>query len=291
MKLFIITIILATGFLYQGALGQDRFRNFHGIDHPENGIQYFEAEGYEIFIQHVGNALNEKGIRKIKRKFRVPEARLITDPELNLAVLSDTDYKDGVTAYVNLYLIPGKDRSSTVVGFVRPAERDVELERTFMRAHLDKNIPPYVFTSFVPESIDFVGRTIELAAPCRWMSPHNLQCPNYGQMSWAIFDDIERARKHRDTFIKMARNKRLMEVKEEKWVPVKFEGKETKALRTKVKVQLPRMIVGGSNVLVIYYVVEQVRDKSVLCVLSHYTDDVGGETLPPLLAEVLELVE
>jgi hypothetical protein len=48
---------------------------------------------------------------------------------------------------------------------------------------------------------------------------------------------------------------------------------------------------GGSNVLVVYYVTGKVRGKFVTCVLSHYEDDKGANKLPPLLSEVLELVQ
>lgn len=89
----------------------------------------------------------------------------------------------------------------------------------------------------------------------------------------------------------MARGKTLVDVKEEKWITLKFEGQETKALRTKVKIQLPKLEMGGSNILVVYYVTGQVRGKYVTCVLSHYTDDIGANKLPPLLSEVLELIE
>jgi hypothetical protein len=46
---------------------------------------------------------------------------------------------------------------------------------------------------------------------------------------------------------------------------------------------------GGSNVLVVYYVLAPVRNRYVACVLSHYTNDVNASNLPPLLAEVMRL--
>lgn len=108
-------------------------------------------------------------------------------------------------------------------------------------------------------------------------------------MSWSLFNNLRQAEEFRETQYEMAKNKSLAKILEEKWVSVIFEGNETKALRTKVKVQLPKFIMGGSNVLVVYYVAAEVRDKYVTCVLSHYTDDVGANQLPPLLSEVLEL--
>lgn len=286
-QIFVIGSLL----LCHATFGQDenRFRNVHGIDDPDNRVQYFETEGYEIFIQEVDHALHERGIRKVRREYSVPEARVLTDPELGVTVLSDTDFRDGVTAHVNLYLLPGEEEPSIVVGFIRPGKRDVDLERMFMRAYMDNTIPPSVFTRVEVDSIDFVGRTIVPRTPCRWISPHNVECPGLGQIRWAIFDDPESARKHRDTFIEMARNKRLTDVIDEGWVPITFEGKETQALKTTVKIQLPKIIIKDSNTLVVYYVATEVRGKFVACVLSHHTDDTGSDALPAFLAEVMEL--
>lgn len=68
-----------------------------------------------------------------------------------------------------------------------------------------------------------------------------------------------------------------------------FEGIETQALRTSVKMKIPELIMGGSNVLIVYYVTSKVRDRYVSCILSHYTDDINADDLPPLLGEVMEI--
>jgi hypothetical protein len=110
-------------------------------------------------------------------------------------------------------------------------------------------------------------------------------------MSWAIFDNQKQAEEYRDTHFEITKNKNLTDIKEEKWIMLKFEGQETKALKTRVKIQLPKFAMGGSNILIAYYVTAQVRGKYVTCILSHYTDDVGADKLPPLLSEVMELIE
>jgi len=288
-----LTILTFATILSHGLFGQDenRFRNFHGIKHPQNNVDFFEAEGYDIFIQPFDNGLDDKGISKIKKKYSIKDGQLTIDSVTNLKVLSRTEDKNGVTAYFTYYLIPGTEKKSTVVGFIRPKTRDVGLERDFVNSHLSNKIPSFIYTKLEIDSIDFVGRTIELGPICRWMSPHNIQCPNYGQMNWAIFDNLKQAEEYRDTHSEMAKSKNLVDIKEEKWITLKFEGQETKALRTKVKIQLPKLVMGGSNILVVYYVTGQVRGKYVTCVLSHYTDDVGADKLPPLLSEVLELME
>ena len=271
--------------------GQDanRFKNFHGIKPANSNIHFFEAEGYEIFIEQINYRLDEKGLKKIEKKYSIKGGQSLLDSVLNLRVLTSSEVRNGTIAYFNYYLIPDTDKRSTVVGFIRPKTRDVSLERDFVKSHLTNSIPPGVFTSLDLDSIDFVGRTIKLGPNCKWMSPHNVQCPDYGQMNWAIFDNLKQAEDYRDTYFEMTKNKNLIVVKEEKWLTLKFEGQETKALRTKVKVQVPKFAMRGSNILVVYYVAGLVRGKHVTCVLSHYTDDVDGDKLAPLLAEVLTL--
>jgi hypothetical protein len=290
MRLF---ILLSATFLSYSLLAQDekRFRNFHGIKHPQNNVHYFEGEGYDIFIQSIDLGMDEKGMARIRKKYSMKDGQLGTDSLLNLKVLTNTEQKNGVTAHVIHYLIPESAKRTTVIGFVKMKKRDITLERDFVKSHLSNQIPAFIFTDLSIDSIDFVGRTITLGPVCRWMSPHNIQCPNYGQMNWTIFDNLKSAEDYRDAQFEMAKAKNLMDVKEEKWIMLKFEGQETKALKTKMKIQLPKMITGGSNILVVYYVTGHVRGKYVTCVLSHYTDDLSASTLPPLLAEVLELVE
>jgi len=288
-----LTLVTLATIISHVLVGQDenRFRNFHGIKHPQNNVDFFEAEGYDIFIQPFDNGLDDKGISKIKKKYSIKDGPLTIDSVTNLKVLSRTEYKNGVTAYFTYYLIPGNEKKSTVIGFIRLKTRDIGLEHDFVDAHLSNKIPSFVYTKLEIDSIDFVGRTIKLGPICRWMSPHNIQCPNYGQMNWAIFDNLKQAEEYRDTHFEMAKSKNLVDIKEEKWITLKFEGQETKALRTKVKIQLPKLVMGGSNILVVYYVTGQVRGKYVTCVLSHYTDDVSADKLPALLSEVLELIE
>jgi len=284
-----LTILTLTTILSYGLFAQDenRFRNFHGI--KQTSADFFEAEGYEIFIQQVDNGLNEKGIRKIKKKYSIKAGQLTTDSVLNLKVLTMTEEKNGVTAHLNYYLIPGAENKSTVVGFIRLKTRDIGLERDFVKSHLTNSVPPFVYTKLEIDSIDFVGRTIKLEPVCRWMSPHNIQCPDSGQMSWAIFDNLKQAEEYRDTQFEMAKNKNLVDLKEQRWITLKFEGQEAKALRARFKIQMPKLVMGGSNILVVYYVSGQVRGKYVTCILSQYTDDTDGDRLPPLLSEVLTL--
>lgn len=290
MRLTILTFLTV---LSLGLFGQDenRFKNFHGIKHPQGKAEFFEAEGYDIFIQAVDNGLDEKGISKIKKKYSIKDGQLTTDSLLNIRMLNKSEQVRGVTAYSTYYLIADAEKKTTVIGFVRAKSRDIDLERDFVKSFLHEQIPSFIYTKLEIDSIKFVGRTIQLGPACHWMAPHNIQCPDRGQMNWAIFDNLKQAEDYRDAHFEMTKNMKLVDLKEEKWINIKFEGQETKALRTKVKIQLPKLVMGGSNILVVYYVTGQVRGKYVTCILSHYTDDVSSNELPLLLSEVLELVE
>jgi hypothetical protein len=187
--------------------------------------------------------------------------------------------------------LPVNEKQTTVIGFMRAGSRDRTLERMFVNAHLAGRIPLSIYTTYEIDKINFVGRDIQLGSACHWMAPHNIQCPDLGQMDWAIFDSLQHAETYRDIRLRMTRNMNLVDVQNEEWIMLKFEGEDTKVLRTRTKIKVPKIVMGGSNVLIVYYVTTQLRGKYVTCILSHYTDDVNANTLPPLLSEVITLIE
>ena len=268
---------------------ESRFRNFHGI--IQNDAQYFEAEGYAIFIHKEKFGVDEKGLKKIKKKYKIDNEQSTTDSILRSPanVLACKMQKDGLTSYLTYYLLSGSGVETTVIGFARSIERDTVLEQEFVNAYLSRNIPSFVYTQLVIDSIDFVGRTIILGSACHWMSPHNIQCSDVGQMNWAIFDNQKNAENFRDAQYNLTKSKNLTSILKEEWITVIFEGEEVRALRSKVKIQIPKFVMGGSNVLIVYYVTAEVRGKFVTCIMSHYTDDADENQLPYLLSEVMEL--
>ena len=286
-----LTILILFTVLTHELFGQDkiRFKNFHGIKQPQGMGDFFEAEGYDIFIQPIDNGLSEKETSKIKKKYSIKDGQVTTDSLLNIQTLKKIEQVRGVTTYSTYYLIADTEKKTTVIGFVRAKSRDIDLERDFVKSFLHEQIPSFIYTELEIDSINFVGRTIRLGSACHWMSPHNIQCPNLGQMNWAIFDSLDKAEEYRDTRYEMTKNTSLTTVIKEEWITLKFEGIEAKALRTKVKIKLPKAVMGGSNILIVYYVTGQVRGKYVTCILSQYTDDVNGDELAPLLSEVLTL--
>lgn len=271
------------------AQSENRFRNFHGL--KQNGSLYYEGEGYNIFIKTENFEMDEKGIKKFKRKYNIKNGLFEYDSSLTTPnkVLVNKVQNDELTAYYTYYLLSISDKNIVIIGFTRPSVKDVDLEKEFVNTYLSNTIPSFIYTPTIIDSIDFVGRTIELGPACHWMSPHNIQCPDMGQMNWSIFDDLKSAEDYRDVHYNITKSKNLASVLKEEWIVVKFENQEVKALRTKVKIQLPKLIMGGSNVMIVYYVTTQLRGKFVTCILSHYSDDVSENELPPLLSEVMEL--
>lgn len=267
----------------------NRFKNFHGIKQPQSKADFFEAEGYDIFVQSVDYALNEKGISRIRKKYSIKGAVLANDSATGLSVLLWKKVEDSVTTYGTYYLFSENEQSSKIIGFVRAGSRDIALETDFVITYLANQIPPFVFTPLEIDTIDFAGRDIRLGPMCRWMSPHNVQCPGEGQMNWAIFNDQEQAELYRDTHVRLTKHKEHYKITEQAWVPVKFEGSETKALRIKAQVRVPKWLIAGGSVLIVYYVTAEVRGRYVTCILSQYEDDVPAGKLTRLLSEVMML--
>ena|GEM_PF-6689104 len=237
--------------------------------------------------------LDEKGLSKIRKKYKLKNGQPSSDPAIlkDHKILLKSESKNGLITHYAYYLLRDADQKTTVIGFGRELPRDPALERPFVNAYIANQIPPFIYTQIEIDSIDFVGRTIQLGSACRWMKPHNIQCPDLGQMNWAIFDSLSTAEAYRDSRYQMNKRRSLTNIVEEEWVTVRFENVETRALRTRMKIRLPKAVVGGSNVLIVYYVTQRIRGKYVTCVLSQYEDDVNVRRhgLAPLLSEVLTL--
>src|SRR5438105_3415602 len=135
MRLTILTLLTVLSHIL---FGQDekRFKNYHGLKDPRGQGQFFEAEGYDIFIRSIDNGLDEKGILKIKKKYSIKDGQLITDSTLNIKKLTGIKEKSGVVAKYSFYLIPTQEKMTTVVGFVRPKTIDIDLERDFVKSYL-----------------------------------------------------------------------------------------------------------------------------------------------------------
>lgn len=268
------------------------FSNTQGI--KQEGTTFYEVEGYSIFIHSHKAPFDDKGFNKIKKKYSINKDILpIVDSAFQTGkVLVKTESRTKkVTETGVYYLFPQGQNKIKVIGLQTTNKRDEELEKFFVKSILDNSIPNIVYTSMVVDSIKFAGRFIVLGPACHWMGTHNIQCPNLGQMNWAEFRSIDKAKEMVEAQFDITANKGVGDVLQQDTIDIIFEDTATKALKTKYKIKIPKLIMGGSNILIIYYVATEVRGKYVACVFSHYTDDVNAKELPPLLSEVMKLKE
>ena len=286
LLLFTITV------LAQNNTQDDIFSNAHGLKRGTS--LYFEVEGYDIFTYDFENLYYDKtGIKKAKKKFKIGKENFgevdSTFDIQNKYFVTDYHYTDDINQKSIFYFIPTVNNKIKTIAFSKALDRDVEIERLFVKSIINASIPENVYTKPNTDSVFFAGRNIYLGGACRWMSPHNVQCPDFGQISWATFRSIDEARKSAETNFLITANKGMGEVLEKDSVNVVFEGVEATALKTKYKIKIPQLIMGGSNILIIYYVATEIRGKYISCIMSQYTDDVNAKELAPLLQEIMNL--
>ncbi len=277
-----------------GAMGQtdgnsNTFRNAQGIININ--ATFYETEGYSIFVEDYKSGFDEKGIKKLKKKFSIAKDNVaIEDADFPHAKVFVESVMKGKAKMESVYcMIEGGSGKVKVIGFATLCGRVKSIEKEFYNAIVMDDVPRYVYTTMYVDTIKFAGRDLGLGPACRWMGAHNMQCPDMGQMNWSEFTSEERARQMLIAQQEITASMAMGEVIEEKEIDIDFEGQEVKALRMEWQIKVPRLIMGGSNVLIIYYVLAEVRGRYVACVLSHYSDDVGAKELPPLLNEVMKL--
>lgn len=261
----------------------------------EGGL-IFEIEGYTIHVEKNNASLDKKGIDKIKKKYElkdvVSEYRDSKWKWENYVIEGKiTDKKiPGVIKYQLCYLIPETDNTMTVVSFESPNRKDTLIEQSFMDAFFKRQIIQYVNDNWNAESIDFGGRKIPLGNICAWISPCNVHCPAFGQISWSLFRTREDAAINNNAILLLNKYSGTHTVVEEDDdVNIIFEGSPAKAKRIVYKLKRSKVLLGSRNLLAVYYVVQKVRGSYMSCVLSHYIEDKGNYRLAPLLEEVMKL--
>lgn len=291
--LLVCIIALFTDFSLKGQR-QDSlqiFSNTQGI--KQEAATFYESEGYTVYTKVHDIPFNEKNIERLKRKYSIGKSA---------AVLIDTSFQQKHVIYMFENRITEKTTQSSVHYFISEDEsnirvislvtniaRDTTLEKFFVQAIINNSFSEDVYTPMTIDSVKFVNRYIKLGPACRWMEPHNIQCPDLGQMSWAEFRNLDRAKQMIEAMRDYSLNKQSAKILKEQSIKISFEGEETEALKVWYKINIPKFIMGGSNVLVVYYITQKVGNKNVACILSHYTDAVNADTLPPLLSEVIKL--
>jgi hypothetical protein len=292
MKRILIGIFLFT--IFHSIAQSNTIRNLQAI--KDGNQTLYNTEGYDVAQMDFELYFDEKGFKKVKQKLEIPKETPISEsPDFpNVKIIELNTSTAGVVTRSIYYLSTPRWGILKVVAFGTSCSRVPAIEKELYAEIIKKTLPKSVFTSLTVDTVLFAGRPVDFGPPCQWMGPRNLQCPNYGQMNWSEFTDSVRAKQ-------MITNQKMRNddpgkyvVLEQKQVDVIFEGQEVKALRCTMKTGMTELInIGGSDVLIVYYITAKVRDRYVSCVLSQYTDDVGvKETkLAQLLSQVMQLKE
>jgi hypothetical protein len=284
--------LLLNSVFAQSNVSDKIYSNAHGL--VKGTSLYFEVEGYDIFTyDHENLYFDNTGIKKAKKKYNIDKENLgAVDSTLEIKhryYVIDYKISDDLNQQNVLYFIQGENNKIKVIAFSRVPERDIEIERLFVKSIHDNSVPEIVYSQPNTDTVYFAGRYLYLGGACRWMGPHNIQCPDYGQISWSEFRSLDKAKQRADINYQLTANNSIGDVLENDSVAVIFEGVETKALKTRYKINKSQLIMGGSNILIIYYVAVKVRGNYVACMMSQYTDDVNAKELAPLLGELMEL--
>jgi hypothetical protein len=252
-------------------------------------ITFYEIEGYKVFTEEVKSKSDDKGLDKIRRRYSIKNNAV--DTSNGGFVLTEVrDVEDSIRQS-NVYFVSRvRDGKMQLIGFETALDRDKALEQIFYRAITDSTIPKKVMASQVIDTISFAGRTIQSGPACRWMQVRSVQCSGYGQFNWSEFRSEDRAKRMIQVSKKRNDMKKLGNVIEEKELDVLLEGEKTRAIKQRVKIRVPKIVMGGTNELIVYYVTAKVRGRFVACVLSYYSDEAKEGDLPPLLREVMQLV-
>jgi len=291
-KIISVFFILIPGLLFSQHQS-DPLQFMQGLD--QNGNLFFQIGDYTINIINLDKKYNEKEINKVLKKYSIknPQTRY-SDQSIaseNTVVESEVQNKDfpDVTMLYKFYFFPVGEKKMKHISFQTIIQRDSLLEKSFMDAYFNNSLDKYIAcNTYSTRTLNFLGREIKLGATCNWMFVNNLQCSGNGQMSWSVHPTMEEA--ERRTLFQMRQNEERKILKKEE-MNITFEGEPVTATRIVYKFGIPRIIMGGSNNLAVFYVTTKVRDQYVSCTLSNYVENENDYSLGALLQEVMELVE
>lgn len=151
------------------------------------------------------------------------------------------------------------------------------------------------------KSFPFVGKTIEMQENWKWQTVNDLsERTSFSRMNWSVHKKRSAANESRENQIKLSyvvmnnHPNGMVKVLLDTKVPIFFENVKTKARKIifleTTKVPVSEEDSPEERKLIVYYIVEKIRDRYVACTLSFYESDLYGENdLPPLLAKFLKL--
>lgn len=290
-KIILFIFILIPSFLLSQQQS-DPLQFMQGLD--QNGNQFFQIGNYVINVVTIDKKYNEKEINKVLKKYNIKNPqKTYSDQSItseNTVVESEIQNKEfpDVTEIVKAYFFPVGEKKMKHIA-LQTIVRDSLLEKAFIDAYFNNSLDKYIACStHSTRTLNFLGREIKLGATCEWMFVNNLQCSGNGQMNWSVYPTLDEAQERTQFQMKQNAVRKILKSEE---LNIVFEGEPTVANRIVYKIGLPRLIMGGSNNLAVFYVTAKVRDQNVSCVLSNYVDNEDDYSLGALLHEVMELTE
>lgn len=288
--LFTLTLFVFINQMYAQEISLSAiFDNTQGI--RQENVIFYNLEGYTVFVMDYEYSFDEKGFKKLKKKINISKETPVTDDNTipNIKVINSSSKQGGAIVFSKHFISRTDKGKMKVVGFSTLCDRNKEIENAFYKSIIENNVPESVYTPMLIDSIEFANRYIKLGPVCQWREIRSVQCSYRGQINWSEFQSKKRAEQMIKGQMRVNEDLNMGEVLEDKEIDVIFEGQSVKALKRKFKIKLPKLMMGGSNILYIYYLVGKVRGTYVACVMSHYSIDAPEGKLPPLLNEVMEL--
>ena len=260
-------------------------------------IIFYNIDGVDFSSQTFSNEFSEKGLKKLYKKYSINESDIkVKDDSLknnNFYITKSENIAENINQISSYYFVENQNKTVSVFWFGYYNKLNKEFERKYVNHILNDEIPKEVFEPMSIQSIDFVGRKIELGNSCYWTNINTVQCPYYGEMNWSVHKTVESAKNSVDNQFNVTKSKKGGKVLSEEEVAVIFEGTETTAKKviydfTGSKSLLAGM--SGGKTLTIYYVACKVRENYVSCCMSFWNNDTITENgLAPLLEKVMQL--
>ncbi len=262
-----------------------------------NGIIFYNVDGYTISSQTLNYSFDEKGLKKSYRKYSIKKKDIKTKNDSikynHFYVSKDDILTDKLTQNDSYYFVENKNKRITIIQISSMNKKDKAFERLMVDLILEYKIPKKCYTSTKIDSINFAGRKIRLGSNCYWRNINDVQCPYNGEMNWSVHKNLKSAQNAVEQQLLVTKTRNYGKVISEEFVDILFEGNTTKAKKIIFDIKgLASLAVGmsGAESLTIYYVATEVRGNYVSCIMSFWNnDDITQSGLVALLDSVMRL--
>ena len=278
------------------------------------GTDFYNVDGISVTQEVFQSKFSKANILKMYGQFIPGESSLeqsdLSIEQQNFVYERVDSLSEGIDIYTTYYFIEEPVGSITAITYSSPGKNDKKLQRELNPLILGKKVPASVFSPMVFNTIDFAGRRIELSYLCQWTKVNSVQWPYHGQINWSVHRDRADAELSVDMQRRISAHNFLNpdvpsreysetpnSILSDEMVDVIFEGTPIKARKVVFslgtgleKILGPTGKGEGTKELTIYYVTAPVRGNWVSCVMSHWNNDIIGESgLPELLEKIMKL--